>query len=580
MMTPAEETYPDTNSNNAKGVSKTRFWLQMGGLVVIAALIVGTIIGIAKIKDRNKARSIPAPTLSPTINFRDAACPNKQLVITEICNLPDLDDDIFGRDTTMEIKILVNDTLHWPQNTREDCLSEYGSYSGACVIPDTSLMGCFPLANSIPMEFGLPAEVGTFSSSNNNDQQRQQLPPASAFKITIYDEDIFSDDFIDFFLAREDWYFPNECEEQEIIVTESFGTSRRQSGGAYIKMITRPKPLTKQCGVDLEIELPKGLNDAAQAFDDVQVALEEYVRLEDRRLRRHSRTLFFGLLIRGAGLLVSGISSFAGIFAKGAKAQGPLSTLADMTTIGSALWNILGQQSDGSSPSNLLTTDDFEAWMEQVTERIDLIDVKLGGLQQQVDQGFARIELSIREGFARQEMDDWINGELGTLWSDYRAYRNPDHTLETRAVYEDIFRQSCRHDHSPYTIFQALYSHACDSCSGLGGTGRSQQYLLDVFLDLAGSSVTTGEQGDGLDEITRKVLWFRQGFGTIWLSALVQATYLHAVCLYQDGNVFSPEDIIVCPNEDPVWRSRLEEMGDALEEVSQHLVNMEERLDA
>ena len=78
----------------------------------------------------------------------------KRVRITEICGLPDLDDDAFGNDKAMELKVLLNDQPYWPQRPERDCLEGYGDSGGdACVIPDSTLAGCFALQNSIEVAF-------------------------------------------------------------------------------------------------------------------------------------------------------------------------------------------------------------------------------------------------------------------------------------------------------------------------------------------------------------------------------------------------------------------------------------------
>jgi len=156
-------------------------------------------------------QQFPSPSLSPSgkssgqpssIPTIFNGCLHKTVRITHICNVPDLDDDIWGRDVTMDIKILIEDELYWPQDVRTDCSSTYGSYQGSCVIPDTSLMGCFPLTNSIQHTFDHPLP-DTVSSRGS-------------LKVTIYDIDIFSDDFIDVLVPNSDWYDPQTCEEYTI----------------------------------------------------------------------------------------------------------------------------------------------------------------------------------------------------------------------------------------------------------------------------------------------------------------------------------------------------------------------------
>mmetsp|Transcript_5482 Transcript_5482/g.8042 ORF Transcript_5482/g.8042 Transcript_5482/m.8042 type:complete len:401 (-) Transcript_5482:155-1357(-) len=155
-------------------------------------------------------RPTPAPTYSPMAILN--GCPMKTVQVTHICNVPDLDDDIFGNDVTLDIKILIEDEVYWPQDVLSDCSSTYGSYKGSCVIPDTSLTGCFPLANSIQQNFVHPLP-NTVSSRGS-------------LKITIYDVDILSDDFIDILVPNSDWYDPITCEDYEFEATAEKNSAR------------------------------------------------------------------------------------------------------------------------------------------------------------------------------------------------------------------------------------------------------------------------------------------------------------------------------------------------------------------
>jgi hypothetical protein len=152
----------------------------------------------------------PSPTYSPMAILN--GCPMKTVQVTHICNVPDLDDDVFGNDVTLDIKILIEDEVYWPQDVLADCSSTYGSYQGSCVIPDTSLTGCFPLANSIQQTFAYPLP-NTVSSRGS-------------LKVTIYDVDIVSDDFIDILVPNGDWYNPTTCEDYEFETTAEKNSAR------------------------------------------------------------------------------------------------------------------------------------------------------------------------------------------------------------------------------------------------------------------------------------------------------------------------------------------------------------------
>jgi len=157
-------------------------------------------------------------------------------------------------------------------------------------------------------------------------------------------------------------------------------------------------------------------------------------------------------------------------------------------------------------------------------------------------------------------LDDWItNGHLSILQDDYKAFMNPNHTLETQLKYKNTFRTSCQETHSPYTIFKFLYSNTCRTCDKLGG--KSNQYILDAYIAKA---------NDSFDSIPDRIKSFRKGFVQLMISSMMQTFYLHSVCLYHDEGV--------CQNKDPVWLERFEEMSAAMEESALSLSRSEERL--
>ena len=543
-------THESSGASNHPEKSPTRHCNTCGWICLIVCFVIaGIFIGIAVTNSRKNEdvdRSRTEATAPPKTSVYDR-CPVRKIRITEICDLPDLDDDFFGSDHTMDIKLLVNDDQYWPQNVLQDCLPDYGSYYDTCVIPDSTLMiGCFALPNPIDLVM-----------SEDDD-----APP---LKVTIYDKDIITDDFLDIIIPKEDWwYFPDDsesCHLREQSLEFQTGNSR---SSARIKMTvvageTVDSLSPNLCGITSEDpaqELGKGLLATSQEFQKLQTVLNEYVTLNNvRHLRR--RNLFFGALIAGGRALVSGVRAFGGLFARGARANsGRLSALADFASIGSALLSLNGPGDESAAEQKAL--------FDKVFERFDEIDRQLDGIERQLQDGFEQIELVIQEEFAQQELDEWINVHLSILADDYRAFRDASHTAETRPAYEDIFRDRCRSSYSPYTIFKVLYSHACETCQLLGVGQPSRQYILDTFVDLAQSNLEDVA-------VTDRVLWFRKSFGTVMVAALTEAMYLHSVCLYQ------PE--AVCQNEDPVWANRLEEMGDALDEIAASLTDAELRLE-
>merc|ERR1712013_603693 len=107
----------------------------------------------------------------------------------------------------VELKVLVNDQPYWPKQVESDCLEGYGSDGrDTCVVPNSSLAGCFRLSNSIELPFG--------SDDTTSRSIEEQI------KITIIDEDFFWDDIIRYLwpkvngtgqtgAKRKSWNSPN-----------------------------------------------------------------------------------------------------------------------------------------------------------------------------------------------------------------------------------------------------------------------------------------------------------------------------------------------------------------------------------
>jgi len=555
---------PVITDYNKDGVPKGRYCTCRNTSIGVVT-VVGVVITIWAVLalGRNQDSKIDDAQENP---FR---CPKKTIRITHICDIPDLDDDIFGRDVTMDIKVLIGGQLYWPQNVTADCNEIYGSYAGSCVIPDALLTDCFELTNSI--EWAIDGEA------------------TSDLKVTIYDEDIFSDDYIDIVLPKDQWYNGNECDEFtqvfnstsrsaffRMTVSSEIAPTTTATDGPVVVPSLAPTSVTdgsvvvpslaptgdsdiddnsiapvfkslQACGVPLA-NLTDGLSQASDQVMAIQHILADYANLGSTG----GRHLLWGALVSG----VKAFTAFAG--RKGVE-QGPISTLADFCTIGSTLFtHVFG---GGGPPED--SGPDVEALFDAVHERFDDIDHQLDDIQELVKEGFEALEIVIKEEFANKELDEWINFHLGVLGDDYRAYMHADHTPASRRGYEDTFRNSCQNLHSPFTTFKALYSHTCRKCDKLDG--KSNLYILDTFIALA---------NDNYDTIPKRIRWFRQTFSQLMMGAMVEAFYLHSVCLYQ------PDDGAgdVCQNQDPVWLERLASMSDAMEEVAESLSRVEERL--
>mmetsp|Transcript_504 Transcript_504/g.756 ORF Transcript_504/g.756 Transcript_504/m.756 type:complete len:683 (-) Transcript_504:178-2226(-) len=464
-------------------------------------------------------------------------CPEKTLKITHICEVPDLDT---GPDSTMDIKVLIDGRRHWPQNREVDCLEEYGYYEDTCILPDTSLIDCFELANS-------------------REWVVENKGLGNTMKITIHETDPFFDDSIDILVSKDEWYDGDECNANEYVFNST-------STSANIRMSVSPKQAPnvglatsspalspapsppsgssilkfyeEKCNVPF-LNVTNGLAQVPEEFNDLQNVIADYGNIARRG---RDRELLWGSL-------VSSVAKFVGFAVKSVVSQGPLSSLADCCTIASVIKSEL--EPDGP---------DIEALFDQVNERFDAIDNKLNDIQSLLLDGFRELKVVINEAFAEQELDDWItNGHLSILQDDYKAFMNPNHTPETKLKYKHIFRKSCQETHSPYTIFKFLYSNTCSTCDKLGG--RSNQYILDSFIAKA---------NDSFDSIPDRIKSFRKGFVQLMISSMMHTFYLHSVCLYHDEGV--------CQNQDPVWLERFEEMSAAMEESALSMSRSEERL--
>jgi len=488
----------------------------------------------------------PLPSPAPTA-AGDEECRRKRIKITEICNASGLDDEL------VELKVLVNDQPYWPKQVESDCLEGYGSDGrDTCVVPNSSLAGCFRLSNSIELPFG--------SDDTTSRSIEEQI------KITIIDEDFFWDDIIEIFVAKSEWYRPNLCEKKELEFAE-----HSYEGSAKIKMVVDFGEVENPCGV-AEDALLSGLTDAATALEKVQLGLLEYARgidepkrrLQQRQVAAQRRQLIFPLLATGfrfmAGAVATGGRSFVKLFTRQNRVGNALSTTADMAEIGTFLLSFLGGDGDGGSSSS--NSNMQVASADELFERFDQIESKLDDITVQIRDGFEEVKLVIEREFAEQELDKWINFYLEVnLRGSYSDYTDKLNTASSRVRNEGRFRRTCNGDFSPLNIFQVLYSYSCLECERF--SGKSQQYFLDTYVNLANAN---------FDSQTDRVLWFRRSFGRVIIGALAEAIYFHSVCLYRS------KDDDECEGVDPVRDARLEEMGYALEEIVESLGEAESRI--
>lgn len=452
------------------------------------------------------------------------------------------------------------------------------------MVPNSSLAGCFRLSNSIELPFGSDG-TGVDASKSIEEQ----------IKITIVDEDFLWDDIIEIFVAKSEWYRPNLCERKELEFSE-----HSYEGSAKIKMVVDFGEVENPCGVE-EGALLSGLDDAATALETVQLGLLEYARgidapkrrLQQRQEAAQRRRLIFPLLATGfrfmAGAVATGGRSFVKLFTRQNRVGNALSTIADMAEIGTFLLSFLGDDDDGGSSSSNSNVQ-VALSSDELFERFDQIESKLDGITVQIRDGFEEVKLIVEREFAEQELDKWINFYLEvnlrgsysvsmctsitiTFYfrsdtslflhkqNEMQGYTDRLNTASSRVRNEERFRQTCNGDHSPFNIFQVLYSFSCNECGRF--SGKAQQYFLDTYVNLANKN---------FDSRMDRVLWFRRSFGKVIIGALVEAIYFHSVCLYRS------KDDDECEGVDPVRDARLEEMGNALEEVVESLGEAEDRI--
>lgn len=508
---------------------KRYLWAWMLGIGVVASTVFFIAIVRKKALTANESSSVGAPpTNAPTI-VGDSECLKKRIRITEICNISGLDDEL------VEMKVLVNDQPYWPKQVQSDCMDAYGSDGQTCVVPESTLADCFSLKNSVELQFGVDG-----------------APVTEQIKVTIVDDDFFWDDIVEIFVQKEDWYSPNKCEKKEIEISQD-----SSSWSARIKVMVDFGEVKNTCGVEEEA-LVSGLNDAAVALENVQKGLAEYVKgVEEPTLRRK---LIFPLLASGfrlmAGAVSTGGRSFVKLFTRQTRLSNALSTTADMTEIGSFLLSILGDDRDSSTILN-----NNGVLLDKIFDRFDQIDSQLDSIQLQIQGGFEEMKLVVEQEFAEHEFDKWINFRLGVmLHGDYKGFMDRTHTKQSRADYATKFRATCNGDFSPYNIFQVLYSYSCLGCQQF--SGKAHQYFLDTYVNLANQKFETPMD---------RVIWFRKSFGTVIIGAMTESVYLYSVCLNRKEDE--------CEIIDPVWDARLEEMGDALNEVVNSLGEAESRLE-
>jgi len=478
------------------------------------------------------------PTRFPSVSPSEAGCRRKRLTITHICNLPDLDDVFL--DSTMEIKVLVQNKIYWPQNAEEDC--DTGIYAEACEISDYKLMqACYPLKNSIELVFN-------------------SKPPTELFQITIYDVDMGTDERIDIYIPTADWYDRQHCGLNTFDVQSKTSTAHIKMSVFSEETFPTPKPSerpsnfpsssqspTNRCGLDFDL-LPVGLQASSNALEEVSASLASFATLGEGSGRR----LLWKAL---SSLTMSFKKSYIG---RSMLQEGPISSLADFCTIAGALSSGLdffglgvGAWKDEPDP--------MSQYFEKILDKLDVIENKLDNIEERIEEGFNQLTNIIYFQDAKNILDDLLHVQLAGLRSDYRFYLLNSGT-SVAASYEQIFRTSCQMEHSPFDIFAGLYGHSCRECDKFNN--QRFTYLLDTFVDIA---------IDEFAEPKDRILWFRQAFSTIIIGAMVETIYLHSVCLYTD-NADS------CPLDNLARSQILEEMGEALVEVGGALSNAEERL--
>jgi hypothetical protein len=263
--------------------------------------------------------------------------------------------------------------------------------------------------------------------------------------------------------------------------------------------------------------------------------------------KHHDRKLLIPLL-KNAIFLFTQIFSEDGL----GHARDGLSLAAD----GLSVFAFLRDSFSGSGATEAQIK--VEEWRKKVLANQQKIITVLGELQAEQTKGFERLELLIKEQFAKEEMDE-LTLSLSELKSDFEDTQHVDLTEIKLVEYKKIFKNSCNSDHDPHETFKRFYSHACDDCTLFGG-GKSYKYLLPTYLEMA------YDQFPADSETVERVQFFRQAFGSVVISGMVEAMYLHAVC-----------DEGICLNENPVRISQLEKMAEALEEVYDQISSAEQK---
>jgi len=459
------------------------------------------------------------PTASPVAAMKD--CPNRLVRITRVCNVPSDLEDCFFCDY-FDIRLFLESEMYWPQSTWDDC--QWGSWvSGSCEVPMDE--ECFEIKN---------AKETNFNS------------PTTDLVMTLVETDGGGAEETFDMVFPSGWFNIDTCES-----IRTFTISAPNGATAEVEV----RSSLSACGLEADI-IENGLSDSALELEEAARVLSDYSNLSTRSTRSNKRMPWpiLGMAARfGARFIGKRLPSSNNV-------MNAISGLADVTSIASNLKNIFGwgASSDDSDNQQSQLLEEFK---NEVFNRLDQIDGKLDDLQTEMMAGFSSVEQFISDGFAKEELDDIINGRLDALENAYHAYTNPDQLPGFVQSYEDAFRQICLTDHPPYSVFKILYKHSCNNCDLMDSSGPAFQFMLDTFVSKANSLTTS------LDD---KILWFRSSFGRVILSAMIKLIYLHSVCLYQ------PSDL--CQKDDVVWSTRLEEMGEALEEVAQSLSDAEGRI--
>lgn len=207
---------------------------------------------------------------------------------------------------------------------------------------------------------------------------------------------------------------------------------------------------------------------------------------------------------------------------------------------------------------------------QEILDKVNEISSKIDALGEQLEDGIEHLERIIRnleDSFRLENIHEFLKERrniLNSLQTSYKNYVKEPNFDE----YKKDFIHSCneRSGDTPVHVFRELYLTSCKECAIQAKRGN------DTLFD----NPSTGEMEKIADILNKRYSIqddsdFRQGFGILVLTGMIDAFFLKIQCLPQ------VED--TCFAESIVWLNTVDAMSDGILEVASHLSERASQLD-